>query len=165
MKRHIFILALLVSQLHGQADPKKPVFRDAATNETLTKTYKEVSAKGPMRKFKEATGEDASVKNKVGNLLDKTRINNHKPGSKVLSWLDFYTLNRGWISTVEVDLSQAKAEKPISPELLDTLSKKGHLVVAVLRNGGPISVRPPKVEAEVKTEAETNASKPKPNTP
>lgn len=191
MKRHIFILALLVSQLHGQADPKKPVFRDAATNETLTKTYKEVSAKGPMRKFKEATGEDASVKNKVGNLLDnsefitfngsttlvpknallqipekyKTRINNHKPGSKVLSWLDFYTMNRAWISTVEVDLSQAKAEKPISPELLDTLSKKGHLVVAVLRNGGPISVRPPKVEAEVKTEAETNASKPKPNTP
>ena len=191
MKRHIFILALLVSQLHGQADPKKPAFRDAATNETLTKKYQEVSAKGPMRKFKEATGEDASVKNKVGNLLEnsefisfngnttlvpknallqipdryKTRINNHKPGSKILSWLDFYTLNRGWISTVEVNLAQAKAEKPISPELLDTLSKKGHLVVAVLRNGGPISVRPPKVEAEAKTEAETNESKPKPKTP
>jgi hypothetical protein len=187
MKHHLFILALLVSQLHGQAEPKKPAFRDAATNETLTEKYKEVSTKGPMRKFKEATGEDASVKNKVGNLLEnsdfitfngnttlvpknaliqipekyKTRINNHKPGSKILSWTDFYSLNRGWISTVEVSLAQAKAEKPISPELLDTLNKKGNLVVAVLKNG-PITVLPKKVEAEVKTEAVTDESKPKP---
>ena len=192
MKHHLFILALLVSQLHGQAEPKKPAFRDAATNETLTEKYKEVSTKGPMRKFKEATGEDASVKNKVENLLEnsefitfngnttlvpkhaliqipekyKARINNHKPGSKILSWTDFYTLNRGWISTVEVNLAEARSEKSISPELMETLNKKGNLVVAVLKNG-PISVVPPKpiVEAEPKTEAETKESKPKPKTP
>jgi hypothetical protein len=190
MKHQLFILALLVSQLHGQAEPKKPAFRDAATHESLTEKYREVSTKGPTRKFKEATGEDASVKNKVGNLLEnsefitfngkttlvpkhaliqipekyKSRINNHKPGSKIVSWADFYTLNRGWISTVEVTLAQARADKPISPELLDTLSKKGNLVVAVLKNG-PISVLPPQVEAEAKTEAGTNEPKPKPKTP
>jgi hypothetical protein len=188
MKHHLFILALLVSQLHGQADPKKPAFRDAATNETLTEKFNEVSTKGPMKKFKEATGEDASVKNKVPSLLEtsdmitfngnttlvpkysllqipekyKTRINNHKPGSKIMGWKDFYTLNRGWITTVEVDLSQARAEKSISPELMETLVKNGNLVVAVLKNG-PISVLPPKVEE--KTEGETNESKPEPKKP
>jgi hypothetical protein len=174
------ILALLASQLHGQAEPKKPAFRDAATNESLTDKYLEASTKGPMKKFEEATGEDASVKNRIGSLLDnsdlitfngnttlipknaviqipekyKDRINNHKKGSKILSWVDFFTLNRAWISTVEVTFDQAKAEKPISPELLENLSKSGKLVVAVLKNG-PISVRPPKVEAE----------EPKPKTP
>lgn len=175
-----FILFLLVTQLHGQAEPKKLPFRDAATNESLTDKFREVSKKGPAKKFKEATGEDASVKNRVGNLLEnsefitfndnttlvpknalvlipekyKDRINNHKPGSKILSWVDFFKLNRGWISTVEVTLAQAKGETPISPELLETLSKSGNLVVAVLKNG-PISVRPLKGEEE----------NPKPKTP
>lgn len=178
MKHQLFILALLASQLHGQAEPKKPAFRDAATNESLAEKYRETATNGPTKKFKEATGEDASVKNKPGNLLDnsefitfngnttlvpknaivqipakyKDRINNHKPGSKILSWIDFYTLNRGWISTVEVTLAQAKGQTPISPELMDTLNKKGNLVVAVLKSG-PISVRPPKAETEASTEA------------
>ncbi len=194
MKHQLFILTLLASQLLGQAETKKPAFRDAATNESLTEKYKEASTKGPMKNFQEATGEDASVKNKVGNLLDrsdlitfngnttlvpknalvqipekyKDRINNHKPGSKILSWIDFYTLNRGWISTVEVTLAQAKGQTPVSSDLMETLTKKGNLVVGVLKNG-PISVNPPKVEAEAetkaRTEAETKESKPKPKTP
>lgn len=190
MKHHLFILALLVSQLHGQAEPQKPAFRDAATNETLVQKYKEVSTKGPLKKFKEATGEDASVKNKVENLLDnsdfitfngnttlvpknaliqipekyKNRINNHKPGSKIISWSDFYTINRGWISTVEVNLAQARSEKSISPELLDTLNKKGNLVIAVLKNG-PISIVPPKPSAEPAAEKSTDDSKSKPIKP
>lgn len=184
MKTQLFILAILASQLHGQAEPKKPAFRDAATSESLTEKYRQTTTNGPTKKFKEATGEDASVKQKVGNLLDnsefityngnttlvpknaivqipakyKDRINNHKPGSKILSWADFYTLNRGWISTVEVTLAQAKGETPVSPELMETLNKKGNLVVAVLKNG-PISVRPPKAETEVKPEAETKEPK------
>lgn len=193
MKHHLFILALLVSQLHGQAEPKKPAFRDAATNETLTPKYKEVATKGPLKKFKEATGEDASVKNKVESLLDtsdfitfngnttlvpknsliqipekyKSRINNHKPGSKILTWRDFYTLNRGWITTVEIDLAQARSEKPLNPDLVETLTKKGNVVIAVMKNG-PISIVPPKPSAEPATEDEKNeknASKPKPKTP
>lgn len=182
MKYQLFILAVLASQLHGQAEPNKPAFRDAATNESLTLKYREVANKGPTRKFKEATGEDASVKNRVGNLLEnsdfitfngnttlvpknalvqipakyKDRVNNHKPGSKILSWIDFYSLNRGWISTVEVSLAQAKGETPVSPELMESLNKSGNLVVAVLKSG-PISVRPPKAP----TEAETKEPKPK----
>lgn len=186
MKHHLFILAILASQLHGQAETKKPAFRDAATSESLVDKYRETSTKGPTKQFKEATGEDASVKNKVGNLLDnsefitfngsttlvpknaliqipakyKDRINNHKPGSKILSWIDFYSLNRGWISTVEVNLAQARGETPIAPELMETLTKNGNLVVAVLK-GGPISVRPPKAETEIKPAAETKEPNPK----
>ncbi|MES2980788.1 MAG: hypothetical protein V4727_00615 [Verrucomicrobiota bacterium] len=186
MKHQLFILAILASQLHGQAEPQKPAFRDAATSESLTEKYRETSTKGPAKKFKETTGEDASVKHKVGNLLEnselitfngnttlvpkkaivqipekyKDRINAHKPGSKILSWMDFYTLNRGWISTVEVTLAQARGEVPVSPELMETLSKKGNLVVAVLKNG-PISVHTPKAEAETKPGAETKELNPK----
>lgn len=77
----------------------------------------------------------------------KTRVNNHKPGSKILSWKDFYSLNGEWISSVEVTLAQAKAETPISPEVLETLSKNQNLVVAVYKDE-PISVRHPKAEAK-----------------
>jgi hypothetical protein len=172
-------LGVLVTQLHGQASREAMPFRDAATNESLTSKYKQVSNEGPTKKFREATGEDASVKNRVGNLLENSdfitfngnttlvpknaliqiperyadRINNHKQGSKVLSWADFLTLNRGWISTVEVTLAQAKGETPISPELMETLTKNQNLVVAVLQNG-PISIRPPKVEAEENSETQ-----------
>lgn len=180
MKLNGLLLVLLTTPLFGQEAKPKVAFRDAATNESLSKKYQQAAKEGPTKKFVKSTGEDASVKNKVGNLLDNSefityngfttlvpknallqipkpyadRINNHKKGSKVISWTDFYARNRGWINTVEVTLAQAKGETPISPELLETLKKNNNLVVAVLQNG-PISIRPPKVEDESKTQPKT----------
>ncbi len=180
MKLHGIFWILLIFPLIGQEEKPKVAFRDAATNESLSKKYQQATKEGPTKKFVKATGEDASVKNKVGNILDSSefityngfttlvpknallqipksyadRINNHKQGSKVISWTDFYTRNRGWINTVEVTLAQAKGQTPISPELLETLKKNNNLVVAVLQNG-PISVRPPKVEDSTKNQPNT----------
>ncbi len=140
MKNPAILFLLLVHPLLGEPAQPKPAFRDAATNETLTAKFREVSKKDPMAKFEKTKGEDPSVKNKVGNLLDrsdfitfngnttlvpknaiiripenyKSRINNHKAGSKILSWADFYRLNRGWISTIEVSLSQANGLVKVS---------------------------------------------------
>lgn len=175
MKNPTLLFLLLVHPLMGEQD--KPAFRDAATNELLTTKYREVSKTNPMTdpktKFTETTGEDPSVKNKVGNLLDnselitfngnttlvpkhaiiqipetyKNRINNHKEGSKIISWAEFYSLNRGWISTLEVTFSQAKGEDPVNAEHLEVMKKSKNLIVAVLENG-PISVLPLKTTAE-----------------
>jgi hypothetical protein len=175
MKNPTILLLLMLHPLMGEApnkEPAKPAFRDAATNETLSAKFREASKTNPMSKFPETKGEDPTVKNKVGNLLEnsefitfngyttlvpknaiivipekyKNRINNHKQGSKVVSWIDFYSQNRGWISTIEVNFAQAKGEKPVSEKQLETLNKSGNLIVAVLKNG-PISVLPLKTDA------------------
>src|SRR5688572_18404373 len=39
------------------------------------------------------------------NLADRLK---YQPGSKLLNWGDFYALNRGWITTVEVSRVQAE---------------------------------------------------------
>jgi hypothetical protein len=175
MKNTTLLFLLLVHPLLGEQG--KPAFRDAATNESLAGKYREVSKTNPMTdpktKFTVTTGEDPSVKNKVGNLLEnsefitfnghttlvpkraiivipdkyKDRINNHKEGSKIVSWAEFFSLNRGWISTLEVNFSQAKGEKPVNAEEMEVLNKSKNLIVAVLENG-PISVLPLKTTAD-----------------
>lgn len=190
MKKPAILLLLLVHPLMGEPAQPKPAFRDAATNETLTAKFREVSKTDPLGKFQKSEGADPSVVNKVGNLLDnselitfngnttlvpknaiiripekyKARVNNHKPGSKILSWVDFLRLNRGWISTIEVSFTQAKGLATVSGKEMDTLEESGNLIVAVLKNG-PISVLPLKTDtddAEKEKPAETKPAETKP---
>lgn len=174
MKNILIITGLLAAAV--QAQQGKPVFRDAATNKQLTEQYRRVSLENPMKDLPADKGEDPSVVNHVGNLLEnsdlltfnghttlvpknalvlvpaklKGRVNNHRPGSEIMTWLDFYSVNRGWISTVEVTFAQARGDEPVSPETLENLGKSGNLVVAVLKSG-PISVLPPKLETPLET--------------
>lgn len=174
MKHTLIITVLLVAAV--QAQQGEPVFRDAATNEQLTEQYRSVRLENPMKDFPADKGEDPSVVNHVGNLLDnselltfngqttlvpknalvlvpaklKARVNKHQPGCEIVSWLDFYTVNRGWISTVEVTFAQARGDEAVSPEILENLGKSGNLIVAVLKSG-PISVMPPKPETPIQT--------------
>jgi hypothetical protein len=167
-----FPLLLATLALPALAQGERPVaFRDAATHSSLSGKFREVSLADPMKKLTATEGEDPTVVNRVGNLLENSdvitfngqttlvpknalvlvpekfseRINNPQPGTQILSWLDFYTLNRGWISTVEVTFAQARGDVPVSPENLEALGKSGNLIVAVLKSG-PISVMPPKPE-------------------
>jgi hypothetical protein len=66
-----------------------------------------------------------------------------KPSGEFLTWTDFLTLNRGWITTHEVSIDQAAGNDPLSAERSAFLNKLNKVVVAVHR-GGPISVLPPK---------------------
>lgn len=181
MNNTFLILSVLTSQLHGEVMRSDGLpFRDAATNESLSKEYRKVSLEDPMKKFEPTKGEDPSVVNHASGLLENSelisfngettlvpkhaiiqipekfagRINHHPEGAKIVGWLDFLGRNRGWISTVEVTLAQAKGEIPVAPELMETVTKDGNLVVAVLK-GGPISVLPPKPKEETSVSTTT----------
>ena len=63
-----------------------------------------------------------------------------KPVGTLLSWIDFLTVNRGWLFTEEVTFEQAAGKTPIPPSRHDFWKKNGKVIVAV-HLGGPISVR------------------------
>ena len=183
MKTHplnlLFILACLPAAICAQT--AKPAFRDAATHEQLSQKFRVVSLQNPMKHLPEATGEDPSVASRVGNLLENSDIltfnglttlvpknalvlvpekfkgvvNSETNGTRIVSWLDFYAQNRGWISTVEVTFAQARGDEPVNPETLAALGKSGNMIVAVLKSG-PISVMPPKPATATETASKDN---------
>lgn len=182
VKPILLVLSMLAPLSNGQAVRKDGLpFRDVASSSPGTSGSGGSSFKDPMLKFEQTEGDDPSVANNVGNLLENSelitfngettlvpknaiiktpekftdRINNHKEGAKIVGWLDFLASNGGWITTIEVTLAQAKGEDPVSPDLMETVSKNGNLLVAVLK-GGPISILPPKV---------TGSAAPTENTP
>ena len=63
-----------------------------------------------------------------------------KPLGTLLSWIDFLTVNRGWLFTEEVTFDQAAGKAPIPPSRTEFWKKNGKVIIAV-HLGGPISVR------------------------
>lgn len=86
------------------------------------------------------------------NLADRLK---YQPGAKLLPWPDFYALNRGWITTVEVSMAQAEGESPLTEDTQKKMVKSGNLMIATYQ-GGLISVLP------LKTPVETSTKIPKP---
>ena len=170
----ILVLAapLLTAQQPAAAGDPKVRFRDAATHEQLVRTMRKAAQIDPMSKLEPAKGEDPSKVNQPTDLLAssdvisfggvatlvpkrailsapkgvKDRVGLQK-GVRIVGWMEFLALNRGWITTVEVSRVQAEGNKPIAEETLDRISKSSNLVVATLM-GGPISVLPLKEEAK-----------------
>lgn len=153
------------------APPKSTVkIRDAVTHEELATRLRKVSRHDPMGEMKSISEVDPSVVNRPESILSqsdfitfngvatlvpkrailhvpeglKSRLT-LPPGTPIQSWADFFAVNRGWITTVEVTRVQAEGNEPLTPETLDRISKSKSLVVATYR-GGPISVLPLKVE-------------------
>lgn len=181
MKSKLLFLSLLALPSVARAQNTAVAFRDAATSESLAAEYRKVSLVDPMKAaFPEAEGKDPTVMNRVGNLLENSdiltfngqttlvpknalvmipaklsdRVNKHQPGAEIVGWLEFYSRNQAWISTVEVTFAQARGDEPVAPETLALLGKNGNLVVAVLKSG-PISVMPPKPETPIQTASQT----------
>jgi hypothetical protein len=162
----------------------KPVMRDAATQEQLVAILRNEKLNDPMKKMEPAAGGDPSVVNRPRDLLSESDILcfdgiatlvpkraillspqnladrvGFKPGSKILSWVDFYAKNRGWITTVEVSRTQAEGNLALPEETQKQMAKCGNLVVATYQ-GGPISVLPPKVPEPKVPEPTVPAAKP-----
>lgn len=150
----------------------KPKFRDAATHEQLVQRLKVAERMDPMKNLDEAKGEDPSKVNQPVNLLEQSDVISYngvatlvpkrailaappnvkgrvklEPGVRIVGWLEFLALNRGWITTVEVTRAQAEGNKMIESETSDRIAKSTNLVVATCM-GGPISVLPLKEEAK-----------------
>jgi hypothetical protein len=149
--------------------------RDASTHEQLAMTYRKASQEDPMRNMPPAKGVDPSTANQPTDILSRSEIICYNgtatllpkrailnlppamkarlkflPGSKLMTWTDFYTLNRGWISTVDVSRAQAEGNEAFKEEISTRIGKSANLVVATYK-GGPISVMPLKVPAENET--------------
>lgn len=183
MKRPpVIILAALAvfPLLPAQQEEGKRVFRDAATHESLVPILREATASDPMKDLEKSEGEDPSKENRPQNLIEssdlisfqgvttlvpkraimmvpenfKDRINNHTPGNRVVGWLDFYAMNLGWITTVEISRGQAGGNEPLSEGLSEQLAKSKNMVVTVMESG-PISSMPYRGDEDKKKEVET----------
>lgn len=149
--------------------------RDVVTHQQLAMQLRKSDQSDPMKKLKAATGEDPSVLNRPKDLLSQSDIisfnglatlvpkrailqvpKNYsdrigfKEGSKIVSWLDFLAANRGWITTVEVNRTQAEGNLDIAEETKKQMSKSGNLIVATFMTG-PISVLPLKENLKPET--------------
>jgi len=186
MKSHCFqsysrlvgILAIAATCPNGMAE--KAAMRDAATHEQLSQQLRQVEQQDPMKNLPVSKLEDPA-KNLPKDLLSQSDIISFGgfatlvpkrailqipkncadrikfvPGSQIRGWSDFYAVNRGWITTVEISRSQAEGNEPMPEETSKQLTKCGNLVVAVYM-GGPISMLPLKVPVE-----NTETAKPKP---
>jgi hypothetical protein len=65
-----------------------------------------------------------------------------KPIGNLLSWIEFQTKNRAWVTTTEVTFDQAAGHKPLPSNLTAFFAKQDKIVIAVHQNG-PISMRVP----------------------
>jgi len=175
IRKHLFgfiLLVALASSLCAQSELIHTM-RDAATHLQLSDSLRKSGLSDPMKKFKQTTGEDPSVVNQPQDLLsrsdivcfggaatlvpkrailqipknltDRMRI---QPGVRIKTWSDFYAVNRGWITTVEVSREQAEGRRPLAEEMKTRIVKSGNLIVATFQ-GGPISVLPLKIPATI----------------
>lgn len=163
-----FFAATLLS--HAQADPRTAM-RDAATHDQLSANLRRVQSSDPMKQFKPSEGKDPSKENQPTDLLSRSdmlcfngtatlvpkgsilvtpplfsdRIG-MRSGAKIVTWLEFLSLNRGWITTHEISLAQAEGKEPLSEAATEVLRKSTSVVVATLQ-GGPISKLAPQAPA------------------
>ena len=172
MNPHLVIPLVLAGLSSVSFGDLVPTMRDAATHDQLSLTYRKVSQEDPMRKMKPANGADPSLVNQPTDLVASSDIISFGgnatlvpkrailtipknladrikfvPGSKIVSWADFFALNRGWITTVEVSRVQAEGNKALADEISDRVQKSSNLVVATYQSG-PISVLPLKIPEE-----------------
>lgn len=168
----VLLGAFGTAAVQGQTSP--PPMRDAATHEQLAERARKAAQAVPVKPPVAAPAKPAApskvepprsllaesdivcyngnatlvpkraILQMPKNLADRLK---YQPGAKLLNWHDFYALNRGWITTVEVSRVQAEGNSPLAEETQKKIVKSGNLVVATYQ-AGPISVLPLKVPAE-----------------
>lgn len=169
MRRQFATAVLLSASLlsFAGADGEKPVFRDAATHEDLVQKLRSAEQNDPMKNLAKSEGKDPSAENRPQNLLEssdlisfqglttlvpkraiiklpeafKERINNPPAGNRVVGWLEFYSANRGWITTVEITRAQAGGREDFAEGVAGQFEESKNMIVAVLESG-PISYMP-----------------------
>jgi hypothetical protein len=170
--RKLVLLMLIAGPAMGE-DQRKPVYRDAETHDLIVRKLRVNQQKDPMKNMTPSEGEDPTLKNQPKDLISSSdiisfngvttlvpkraimqlpekyndRINNHTPGNRVVGWIEFFTLNGGWVTTVEVSRKQAEGREPLAEAVAENLSKSRNLIIATYSTG-PISMLPPKENEE-----------------
>lgn len=180
-------LAIVVPHVSSAGEIK---MRDAARHDDLVKVKREEMAEGKRVEppsFVPAEGDDPSVTNRPGDLLARSEILAfrgkatlvpkrallHVPpryrarvgdikGCRLVTWLEFYRENSGWIDTHEVSISTASGNSAVEEESLEKFAERERVVVATLMRG-PVSVLPlkePPPEEETEQAEESPTGKP-----
>jgi hypothetical protein len=155
--------------------------KDASKHEQLALQLRKIQQEDPMKLMPSTKGEDPSLNQPkdlisqsdiicfggVATLVPKRAIlqipENYTerlkitPDAKILGWADFFTANRGWITTVEISRVQAEGKEPIAEDTWKLLTKSGNLIVATFQ-GGPISMLPPTVPPTEKSSGKPTAT-------
>ncbi len=172
MKMNSLTLSLVISV--STASFSIAQMRDAVTSADLAKKFEKTHLHNPLKNLKknDPKAADPSKTNQPVDILTSSDFLSFQgkatlvpkkaimtipkrfqdrirfvPGSKIMTWTDFYSVNRGWIKTHEVTRAQAQGVEPFDEEVVENLEKSSVVVVATYK-GGPISVLPPK-EPEV----------------
>lgn len=142
---------------------QKQQMRDAATHEQMAAALGKAQATDPMRHLPPSQGADPSKENQPQDIISRSDILcfnglatlvpkaailalprsyadriGIKPGAKLVTWQEFYAVNRGWVTAQEVNLTQAQGKEPLPETLSVRLAKSTNIVVATMQ-GGPIS--------------------------
>lgn len=157
----------------ADAQDEQPEFRDAATHDQLAQKYRESRPRKALDDAVGRTRPDPTKENQPRDLISSSdiisfnglttlvpkrailripenyrdRIDNHRKSNRIVNWLEFYSHNRGWITTVEVSRAQAEGREPFAEELIKQLEKNRNLIIATYSTG-PISVLPLKESGE-----------------
>jgi hypothetical protein len=163
---------------------QKTAMRDVATHDQLSEKLRVANNQDPVASLKPAAGGDPTkakpeslasrsdfisfsgratmvpkraILHTPAAMADRIKL---QPGSKIQTWPEFYALNRGWITTVEVTRPQAEGKQPLAEDLIKRIQKSSSVVVATYQTG-PISVLPLKAPAPAPAPAQTaNLKKP-----
>jgi hypothetical protein len=155
----------------GLLPAAEPAMRDVATHEQLSERLRVANNQSPLVDHTPAEGKDPT-KVASASLVSRSDFMSYagratlvpkrailhipaamadriklQPGSKIQTWAEFYAMNRGWVTTVEVTRAQAEGNQALAEELLKRIQKSSQVVVATYQ-GGPISVLPLKVPVE-----------------
>lgn len=152
----------------GSSRPGAPVYRDAATHESIMEKRGEPMP-NPITRLSNTAAPEEVKDSKVyvpeslmsrsdvihfgrfATLVPKRAIL-HLPtslrgsvgmpsGVQMVSWGQFYKANRNWIRTYEVTRAQAEGMAPLPEEATEMFEKSRQLIVATYQSG-PISVMP-----------------------
>jgi hypothetical protein len=163
MKSSIFAILIVAPMVHAA-----PIqMQDAATNVQLSQKLRIMEQSDPMKKLPIANVEDPA-KNSPKDIISQSDMISFEgmttlvpkmaimqipkayadrikyvSGNQIISWADFFALNRGWITNMEISRAQAEGNEPLPEATMKVLSQSGNLIVATFM-GGPISKLPSK---------------------
>jgi len=165
------ILALSVCQF-ATAESK---MRDVTTHEALSQQLRAQQQADPILTLKPAEGDDPTKTNPTPDLIASSQFLCYNgmatlvpmgavlcapeklksrmrftQGARIVTWAEFYSMNRAWLSTVAVSLDQATGKLPLSDEMIKKVKNDTHILVSTCQNG-PISIVPFKTAAEAQT--------------
>ncbi len=164
MKRNLIhgTACLLIALPAANAQERRQI-SEPATHEELAARLKQQQSDDPLRSLARQEGRDPSKENQPQDLLSRSDILcfngmatlvpkksilalpaqladrvGMQTGAKLVGWAEFHAANRGWLTTQEITLAQARGEQPFAEGMEERFSKSTNVIVATLQ-GGPIS--------------------------